>query len=80
LNASPDERARRRWQELAERGVAVDLDEVLADLRRRDKIDSSREAAPLAIAADADVIETDGKTIDEVVDEIAELVERRWAV
>jgi cytidylate kinase len=79
LNASPMERARRRWHELADRGVDVDLDDVLADLRRRDEIDSSREAAPLSIAEDADVIETDGKSIEQVVDEIAKLVERRWA-
>jgi cytidylate kinase len=79
LNASLEERARRRWRELAGRGVDVELETVLADLRRRDEIDSSRDAAPLSIAADADVIETDGKGIDEVVDEIAGLVERRWA-
>ncbi len=79
LIASPKERARRRWRELADRGVEIDLDEVLADLRRRDEIDSSREAAPLSISPDADVVETDGKSIDEVVDEIAGLVEQRWA-
>lgn len=79
LSASPEERARRRWQELAERGVDADYESVLADLRRRDEIDSSREAAPLSIAPGATVVDTDGKSIDEVVREVAMLVEQAWA-
>lgn len=79
LNASPAERARRRWLELGQRGSDLDLDEVLASLERRDQVDSSRAAAPLSIAPDAHVVETDGKTVDEVVDEIVGIAERAWS-
>lgn len=79
LNASLPERARRRWRELTERGVPADLDQVLADLARRDAIDSSRAASPLSISPDAMIVETDGKTIAQVVAEIAAQVERSWA-
>ena len=79
LNASPEERARRRWRELTESGSQVRYEDVLADLERRDRIDSSRESSPLAVAEGAIVIETDGKSIDEVVAEIQAIVERTWA-
>jgi len=79
LNASAEERARRRWQEMHDRGPSPDYDSVLADLRRRDGIDSSRDAAPLTISPNATIVETDGKSINEVVIEIVELVERTWA-
>lgn len=79
LNASAEERARRRWREMHDRGPSPDYDSVLADLRRRDGIDRSRDAAPLTISPDATIVETDGKSIDEVVTEIVELVERTWA-
>jgi cytidylate kinase len=74
LDASASERARRRWLELNADGDGPDLANVEADLIRRDKIDSSREASPLAMADGALHVHTDGKSIDEVVDEIAALV------
>jgi cytidylate kinase len=52
-------------------------DLVLEDLLRRDAADSSRAAAPLAKASDAIVVDTDGRTVDEIVDELLELTERR---
>jgi len=67
LLASPEERARRR---AAQRKVAVDqtqADDILADLRRRDAIDSGRETAPLRIAEDAVVLNTDGITFGQTV-------------
>ena len=79
LNASPEERARRRWLEMSDAGSEVHFENVLADIERRDRIDSSREIAPLSIADGAIVVETDGKSIDDVVDEIAAIVERAWA-
>jgi cytidylate kinase len=79
LNASPGERALRRWRELADAGSEIRYEEVLADLERRDRIDSSRETAPLAIADGATIVETDGKSIDDVVDEIVAIVEGAWA-
>ncbi len=79
LEASIDERARRRAQELAERGVAPRFDDVVADLRRRDAIDSGRSASPLRPAGDAAIVETDGLAIDQVVDRIEELARSAWS-
>ena len=58
VTASAEERARRRWAELEGRGDAPPYDDVLADIRARDKRDSERSAAPLLVAADAVVLDT----------------------
>lgn len=73
LDASLEERAKRRQQELAERGVQAPLDEVRAEMRVRDRYDSSRAEAPMEPSPDAVVITTDGHTVDDVVDEILAL-------
>ena len=79
LEASLDERARRRQTELSERGPAPSLAQVIAELRRRDAVDSSRATAPLRAAPDATVLATDGLTVDQVVDRIERLAHKRWA-
>lgn len=71
LTARGDVRARRRADEL---GGTAQLHAVAADLQRRDGLDSSREASPLAKAADAVEIDTSELTVDEVVDRLVELV------
>ena len=78
LRASLAERARRRHEELRQRGVEVGFEEVLADLQRRDAIDSGREASPLRIAPDATVIDTDRADVSQVVDRIVQLVSHAW--
>lgn len=78
LDASTAERARRRFQELLERGVDADYETVLADLQARDAYDSSRETAPLSAAADAVVVQTDGRQVDDIVAEIVRLAEAAW--
>ena len=75
LTASLEERARRRHADLANRGVHMDLDEVLEDVRRRDHIDSTREASPLRVAEGAIVIDSSELDADEVADLIVRLVE-----
>lgn len=71
LTASNEERARRRVLQNERRGVgSVDFDEVLADIVRRDAQDSSRETAPLVAAADAVSIDSTGKSIDDVIEDI----------
>ncbi len=70
LDASPDERARRRYDELAERAEDVSPDEVGRALRRRDTLDSERDADPLRAAPGAVAVDTTGLTIDEVVQAI----------
>lgn len=74
LDASAEERARRRYSELAERESNVSYDEILASVIRRDQIDSTRAIAPLRPADDAVIIDTDGKSIDEVYDEVKHLI------
>jgi cytidylate kinase len=68
LTASDEARARRRYAELAEKGVAAPLQEVLADQRRRDKDDMERIIAPLKPAPDAITVETTGLDLAEVVE------------
>jgi cytidylate kinase len=75
LDASREERARRRRQQLALKGPGPSLESVLADLEKRDVIDSSRSVSPLRPAADAVIINTDGLSLEEVVERVLSLVE-----
>lgn len=77
LDASPEERARRRYQENILRAEPADLAEILESVRKRDQIDSSRELAPLRPADDAIVVNTDHMDISQVFNTILELVEDR---
>ena len=70
LDATPEERARRRFREAAARGGKQSFEEVLAETLRRDAIDSGRDTAPLRPASDAVQIKTDGVPIEQVVAEI----------
>jgi len=79
LTASVEQRAQRRYEELRARGEKVDFEEVLADQIRRDRRDTERALAPLRPAEDAFVVDSTGRTIDEVVDEIVRLVQTRLA-
>jgi cytidylate kinase len=65
LDASVEERARRRWEEERQRGRQRTFDEVLADVRQRDEIDSSRATAPLRAAPDAVLLNTEGLALEE---------------
>jgi len=73
LTASPRERARRRWQELRDRGEDTDLDQLTRDIKRRDLRDSTREHSPLRPAPGAITIDTEGLTPEEVADRIVEI-------
>lgn len=75
LDATVEERACRRHQEILERGEEADYAEVLAAMRRRDKIDSQREAAPLRPADDAIIIDTTDLSIAEALAKVEELVQ-----
>jgi len=76
LTASEEERAKRRWKELSSKGKDVSFMEVLEDLRRRDKIDSERDVAPLRKSPDAMEIDTTDMSINEVVEEVVRLALR----
>lgn len=68
LNASADERGKRRYLEMKSRGEDVNLEQITDEIIRRDLIDSSREFAPLVKAEDAIEIDTSHMTIEEVVE------------
>lgn len=74
LEASPEERARRRFVEVQKRGEPTSYEEILASIRKRDEVDSSRAVAPLKPADDAFVIDSDGKTIDIVLEEALQIL------
>lgn len=78
MTASPEERAHRRVRQNVDRGIgSIDYDEVLADIVRRDEIDSGREASPLRPAADAVLLDSTGRYIEDVIDEICTLAKAR---
>lgn len=77
LDASVEERARRRWVELKARGKNADYEAVLDGMRRRDRIDSNREISPLRAAKDAFIIDTTNMEIEAVVEETARLVQEQ---
>ncbi|GIK58972.1 MAG: (d)CMP kinase [Chloroflexi bacterium] len=72
--ATAAERARRRWQDRQDQGHAADYDVILADVERRDQIDSSREHSPMQPAADAIIMDTTGRPVDEIVAKIVGMV------
>jgi cytidylate kinase len=74
LDASVEERARRRYQELQQRGEVISFDDLLASMRMRDRIDSTREIAPLRPAPDAFILNSDGLNIDQVVDTVRRII------
>ena len=70
LTASSSERARRRYLELKERGIAADISEIEKDIIERDKRDMNRDFAPLRQAEDAILIDSSDMTIEEVTETI----------
>jgi len=76
MTATPEERARRRCEELAAKGLAVDLQATLAEIIERDKRDTERAAAPLKRADDAIDVETTGIPAERVIENMAATIER----
>jgi CMP/dCMP kinase len=74
LDASVEERARRRYAEIIARGDNVVFADILASICQRDKIDSTRVVSPLRPANDAIIINSDGKSIDQVFQIVRDLV------
>lgn len=78
LDASVEERAKRRYQEVLARGKKEEsFEEILASMRRRDQIDSTREIAPLVPAEDAHILNSDGLSVEEVLDQVEALLKQR---
>lgn len=77
LTASVEERAKRRYKEMIEKGSCVTFEDVCKDIENRDRIDSTRKVNPLRKADDAIEIDTTSKSINEVVDEILSIVNKQ---
>lgn len=77
LDASPQERARRRASDAAHTGVPAAVSEVASQLTQRDEIDRTRAASPLYAAADALVVDTTGRSVDDVVRDVLRIVDAK---
>lgn len=74
LTASPEERARRRYNQLKEKGLNANLADLVAEIRERDDRDSNRSVAPLLAAPDAVLLESTALSIEEVLEKVLEKV------
>jgi len=79
LTADPAERARRRAAELRRRGIEAEADDTRCAIEQRDRLDSTRSAAPLRPAEDAVVIDTTGLDADDVIERVLGLVQAQRA-
>lgn len=77
LTADAEERARRRCQQLAQKGVDVPLEQVLSELKARDHADMTRAVSPLRQADDAVLIDSTSLTVEQVVDRILALLDEK---
>jgi cytidylate kinase len=75
LDASIEERARRRFQEMQSRHEDASFEQVLESLRTRDRIDSTRDVAPLRPAEDAILLDSDGLSIEQVLERVKRLAD-----
>jgi len=80
LIASPEVRAKRRYEELKSKGLEVSYDELLKQIIERDKLDSSREIAPLVKAEDAIEIDSSNLSVEDVVQKILEIIKERCSL
>ena len=76
LTATPEDRARRRFDEYLSKGVSVDYDQLLNDIKQRDYDDSHREVSPLRRAEDAKLVDTSGNTLEESLELMEAMI--RW--
>lgn len=76
LDASAEERARRRYQEIITRGDPADYNQILEKIIRRDEIDSNRDVAPLHAAKDAVIIQSDHLSAQQVLEQAISLTEK----
>ena len=74
LTADPEDRARRRYDELLEKGQKVDYNEVLEDIKKRDYNDSHREVAPLKPAENSIIVNTTGNTLEQSVELLSNII------
>lgn len=74
LTASPEERARRRYEELIGKGISADYESVLEDLKKRDYDDSHRKTAPLRPAEDSIHVDTTGNSLEQSIEQLTAII------
>jgi len=74
ITASVEERADRRYKELKQKGYEAEIQDIRSQIEKRDYIDSTRSDSPLKAASDAIIIDTTGKSIDEVLNEVVSYI------
>lgn len=77
LTASPEERAKRRYEEMTQKGQKADYDAVLSDLRTRDYNDSHRAVAPLVPAENALIVDTTGNTLEQSIEQLVRIIKEK---
>lgn len=77
LTASADERGKRRYKQLIEKGINANLSDVIQDIEQRDERDKNRATSPLVVPKDAIYIDSSHKTIDEVVKQVLSLLKNK---
>lgn len=77
LDATPEERAQRRFRQNKENGIEIPYEEILKNVKERDYIDSHREIAPLKKASDAVYIDSTGMTVDEEANEVIKIINNK---
>ncbi len=80
MTASCEERAKRRYNQLKQKGINANLPDLVADLRARDEQDANREVSPLKPAADAIMLDTTEMTIEQVSSKVLELAKQRFSI
>lgn len=80
LTATPEDRARRRFDEYLSKGVSVDYDQLLNDIKQRDYDDSHREVSPLRRAEDAKLVDTSGNTLEESLELMEAMIRRHLGI
>ena len=80
LTATPEDRARRRFDEYLSKGVSVDYDKLLNDIKQRDYDDSHREISPLRRAEDAKLVDTSGNTLEESLELMEAMIRRHLGI
>lgn len=76
VTATPETRANRRYKELTDKGMDVNYDDILDDIKKRDYNDSHREVAPLKVADDGMVFDTDNLDFDEALGELLNIIDK----
>ena len=77
LDASEEERARRRYKEMQEKGIEMTYEEVLDNIQKRDANDKAKEIGALKVAKDSIIVDTTGMSIEQVVERIIEIINEK---